>query len=245
VAGLREHRRLVEHDPPRPRTHHQDPRPQEHRLVDAVGDEEDRAPRRPPDLEQLVLQPLAGQRVEGAERLVHEDDVGVVRQHARDLAALLHATRQLVGPSVGELRQAHHVEEALAVLTALRGLDPAQLRPELDVLAHRHPRVEHGLLEDHAPVGGGPGDPLPADPDLALRRRHEAGDEAQQRGLAAAGGAGEADELAGLDGEVDAVERPDLAVGHVEGVRQLVDAHLTVVTHLAASSAGVGSTPSA
>ena len=45
--------------------------------------------------EQLVLQLVADQRVEGRERLVHQQDVGVGRERAGEPDALLHAARQL------------------------------------------------------------------------------------------------------------------------------------------------------
>ncbi len=47
--------------------------------------------------------------------------------------------------------------------------------------------------------------------DVALIRRFHAGDDAQQRGLAAAGGAEQGDQLAGRDVEVDVVERDEVA----------------------------------
>ena len=52
----------------------------------------------------LVLQVLPGQGVDRAERLVHQHHVGIVGEHAGDLAALLHAARQLVGRALGERR---------------------------------------------------------------------------------------------------------------------------------------------
>ena len=53
-----------------------------------------------PDAQQLEVHLLAGQRVERAERLVHQHQLRVVDQRACDRRALLHAARQLVRPLV-------------------------------------------------------------------------------------------------------------------------------------------------
>ena len=49
-------------------------------------------------------------------------------------------------------------------------------------------------------------DAPPVDRDLALGHRVEPGDHVEQRRLAAAGGPDQHQELAGLDGDVDALE---------------------------------------
>ena len=76
--------------------------------------------------EQLLLQPLAGLRVEGTERLVHEQHLGLVGQAARDRDALLHAAGQLVRVAVGELGQPDQLE---VVAGALGALPPSSARP--------------------------------------------------------------------------------------------------------------------
>ena len=64
--------------------------------------------------------------------------------------------------------------------------------------------------------GGSVRDVAAEQADRAARRLLEAGDGAQQRGLAAAGGAEDRDELAGLDREVDAVQHRHGAVADME-----------------------------
>ena len=86
---------------------------------------------------------------------------------------------------------------------------------EADVLLERHVRIEGVVLEDHRHVA------------LARRReghvdavdRHppgvgdlQAGDDAEGRRLAGAGGAEEREELTGGDAEVDALQRAEAAV---------------------------------
>jgi hypothetical protein len=60
--------------------HHHDAVRQQHRLVDVVRDHHDRAVGASDDLQQLVLQVGACQRIERAERLVEQQHLGLHRQ---------------------------------------------------------------------------------------------------------------------------------------------------------------------
>ena len=71
----------------------QDPVTHGYRLFDRVRDEHHRPGRELVDAEQLVLEDLARQSVERAEGLVHEQDVWLDRESAREASALLHAAR--------------------------------------------------------------------------------------------------------------------------------------------------------
>ncbi len=87
---------------------------------------------------------------------------------------------------------------------------PRTSRPNADVLRHRHVREQRVVLEHHADVAGmhrHAADILPVDQHLAAVQRDEAGDRAQQRGLAAAARSQQAEELAVAERHGDAVER--------------------------------------
>ena len=73
------------------------------RLVDVVGDEHDRFAQFALQPQDFGLQILAHHRVDGAERLVHQQDRRVGGQRPGDPDALLLATRQLRRIPVGEL----------------------------------------------------------------------------------------------------------------------------------------------
>ena len=73
------------------------------RLVDVVGDEEDRLADLGLEAQELVLQPLAVDRVDRAEGLVHQHHRRVGRQRAGDADPLLLAARELGGVAVAEL----------------------------------------------------------------------------------------------------------------------------------------------
>ena len=106
----------------RARRHHDHAVGEEHRLGDRVGDEHDRRPRALPEPQQLHVEPLAGQRVEGAERLVEKQDPRLQRQGAGDRHALAGAARERGRLGRRELAQADEPEQVLgaALLALLR-----------------------------------------------------------------------------------------------------------------------------
>src|SRR6266496_5666505 len=83
------------------RRHEQDAAADLDRLGNRVRDEQYGEARVVPELKQLVLHPPARERVEGGERLVHQQDVGLHRHAARDRDALLHSARQRMRQTVG------------------------------------------------------------------------------------------------------------------------------------------------
>ena len=115
------------------------------------------------------------------------------------------------------------------------------LQPELDVLAHRHPREERvvDILEHDDPVVAGPGQRLAVEPDPAFGRRQESGDDVEQRALAATALADEAEKLAFADPDVDVAQHIVPAGTGLEPVpadidvqpRQLADVTVDRVHH--------------
>ncbi len=118
------------------------------RLVDVVGDEEDRLADLGLEAQELVLEPLTGDRVDRAEGLVHQHHRRVRGEGSGDADALLLTARELGRIAVGDLRierdQLHQLLDAGA--TTLLG--PAQqARDRGDVLADRPVREEADLLD--------------------------------------------------------------------------------------------------
>ena len=82
------------------------------RLVDVVGDEDDRLAQLALQAQELVLQLLAHDRVDGAERLVHQHHRRVGGERAGDADALLLPAGQLRRVALGEVRsQADPLEQ--------------------------------------------------------------------------------------------------------------------------------------
>ena len=201
---------LVEHDPPGALAHDQHARPEERGLLDAVRDEERGPARLAPDPVQLGLHLLARQRVERAERLVEQHDLRLGREHPRDLAALLHAARELVGARVGEVGKADARELGVGRRVPLPLRDATHAEAEGDVVADAEPRVEVRVLEDDPAVRARSAHGPAVDGDGARGGRLEAGEQREERRLAAARRADDRDEFAGPDLDVERAERLDL-----------------------------------
>ena len=89
------------------------------------------------------------------------------------------------------------------------GWDLLHPKAKRHVLLDRHVGEEAVLLEDHADValaGRDVRDVAPVEDDPALGDALQAGEAAQQRGLAAARGAEQRDEVALIDAKVDVVQ---------------------------------------
>src|SRR5690606_4554655 len=88
-----------------------------------------------------------------------------------------------------------------------------------DISGDGHVRPQRVALEHHAEIaapGRQVGDVALTDDDASGRWRAEAGDKAQQRGLAGAGGAEKAEIFAGLDGEADIVKDRRAAIAEAD-----------------------------
>jgi hypothetical protein len=187
--------------PTRPAGEHDDAVGQAGRLAHVVGDEEDGEAAVAPQRLELVVQQVAGHGVEGAERLVHEQHVGVLGEGAGQGDPLAHAAGQLVGPLAPEGLEVDGAEQRLHPRLALGPGHATELERELHVRPDREPREQGGVLEHEGGPALGVG--------TTGGRRVEPGDEVEQRALAAPRGADHAHELAAGDVEVDAVERSD------------------------------------
>jgi hypothetical protein len=87
---------------------------QQERLVDVVRDEDDGLVEVALQADGLGLQFLADDRVDGAERLVHQQDVGVGGETAGDADALLLPAGELARVAVGERRSSPRCRAARA-----------------------------------------------------------------------------------------------------------------------------------
>ncbi len=98
---------------------------------------------------QLLLQDGAVLLVERRERLVHQQDLGIVGEGARDRDALAHAAGELVGVVVREAGEAGAVEIAPDRFLDLALGRLAHLQAIGRVLPDRHPREDRVALEHH------------------------------------------------------------------------------------------------
>jgi len=173
--------------------HHGDEIAHLDRLVDVMGDEQDRLGQVRLEPEELVLEALADDRVDRPEGLVHEHERRVRREGTGDTDTLALATRELARISipVGRRIEPHQGEELLAALATPRRAPAEEARHGRHVLADGLVGEQADLLDD---VADGPsevrelalGGILAVDEDPATRRLDEPVDHLEARRLAAA-----------------------------------------------------------
>ena len=163
------------------------------------------------DRHHRVLQVRARERVERAERLVEQQHLRLHRERAGEADALLHAAGDLRRPLVLGVRHLHEIEivhgPGVPLGARLRAGEHLVDR-EPDVVVDGEPRQQRMVLEHDRAVGAGLVDLAVLQQHAAGRRRHQAGDDVEQRGLAAAGMADDRDVLALLDRERDVRAAP-------------------------------------
>ena len=166
------------------------------RLLHVVGDEHDRRRKLALDRLEVVLGLGPHQRVEGAERLVHQQQFRLGRERARDADALLLAAGEFVGTAPRERRriELEEMEQFLDPRGDAAAVPAQQRRHGGDVLRHGAMREETVVLDRVADaaaqfVDREPGRVLAVDQHAAGGRLDEPVDHAHQRRLAGARGA--------------------------------------------------------
>lgn len=181
------------------------------RLLDVVGDEEDRLAERGLKPQELVLEVLAHHRVDRAERLVHQQHGRVGGERAGHPDALALAAGELVGIAVAVRRrvQADQVEEFGGTRPGLRPRPAEQMRDGGGVVQDGLVGEQPHLLDDVADTapqldGVEGGYVLAVEEDAAAGGLDEPVDHLHRRGLAAPRRPDERDEftLGDLEGEV-------------------------------------------
>jgi hypothetical protein len=180
-------------------------------FFDTVGDEHDRRAEGLPDFQQFILQVAPGERIQRAERLVHQHDRRFQGQHAGDGNTLAHASRQILRKARAEILQLEHIQQEVDPFLDGRRRAAGHFQAKGNVALDRHPGEQGVLLEHHAAIGPRFGDALVPYQDLARGGMRKPGNRIQQGRLAAARRAEQADELAAVDVQVDVLERNDLA----------------------------------
>jgi primosomal protein N' (replication factor Y) (superfamily II helicase) len=193
--------------------HERDPVCEREGLLAVVGDEDDGDAERADDLRHLGAQRLAQERVDIRPGLVEEHELRGRGECARHGDALLLTSGQLVRESPAQAVESDDRKE----LGYATGASTAG-ETEAHVLGDREVREEGVVLEDHPDAallwrypGACPGDGSTGDLNRASVGTLEASHEPEKRGLTAAGGAEERDDLAAVDAERGSVDSNDLA----------------------------------
>ena len=173
-APARSRDRHLGDDAGRARRQQEQPVGEPDRFVDVVGDEEggDRPARH--QVGEFGAQALGERRIERDERLVEHQQIGLDREGARQRDAARQAERQLAREMAAMGGEPERREQRVEIgVGRLRRAEP-------HVLLHGAPRQQPRLLEHHAELA------VVGQPHGAGVVAIEPGDDAQQRGLAAA-----------------------------------------------------------
>ena len=167
-----------------------------------------------------------GVGVQGGGGLVAQEDLGRGGQGTGDGDALLLSAGELGGIGVGLVGEAHQLQQLQRLLPGLLFGHAVDLHGEADIFqtGPLHEQVE--ALENHADgapggaqlLGGEGGDVLPAEEDLAVGGPLQQVHAPHQCALARAGQADDAEDVAGLDGEVDVLQGRHSAFAGAEGL---------------------------
>src|SRR5580700_1987916 len=128
-------------DASRPPAEHDDTGSEKHRLLDIVGHENRRETLPAPQGDQLLLQRQPRQRIELAERLVKQQQSGIVDERASKRGALSHTARQLMRIRLAEVSKADQIERRIDARTLLLQ-DAARVEPGCDIVPDSSPRKQ-------------------------------------------------------------------------------------------------------
>ena len=150
------------------------------------------------DAPDLTGEPIVQLAVEPGERLVEQQGARGGGERTGQGHALRLAAAEVGDVAAAEAAQADQFEHRLDPPLPVRNGHTLHLQPEADVRRDVAVREELLVLEHHpdaAAVGGQASDISAVQVDRARRRHDEAGDDAQERRLAAAGGPEQGDDL--------------------------------------------------
>src|SRR2546426_3743136 len=207
---------------PRVRAQHDDPSREEHGLLHAVRDHDERVHpgrRVAPQVHDLAPQVLGRQTVDRAEWLIHQEDLGGDGERPREADPLLHAARQLFRVSLLEPVEPHEVDGAGDGVALGGAMHAARLEAHRHILRHGEPGEEREGLEYHRPGAEHAVEPLAAVQHRPLTGARQPGEQPQQRTLAAPGRAYQRHDLllAHRQGQI-AQRLQDLPVGKAEAL---------------------------
>src|SRR5437588_424115 len=202
VARSRQRHRVVGLHRARPGADDKNAVRQGDRFLEVVRDENNRRAGVSPQRQELVFHQRSRLYIEGAEGLVHEQDLRLVDQALREGDALAHATGQLIGVPVLEPGEADARYPLARHRPGLAGRPAVVARSSRDVVEHRLPREDRIGLEDVPDVLRDAAHRLAEDQNLAFAGRLQARDQSQRGRLATTCRSDHGAELARLDRQV-------------------------------------------
>jgi len=197
-----------------PRREHDDPVGEVERLLDVVGDEDDRARVGVEGCRQPSLHLGAGDRVERGEGLVEDEHRLAGDERAQEGDPLAHPARELGRPGALEAGQAEALEEAARLDPRLAAADATVAQRQRRVVDRAQPGEQHVALRQEGAAGEAVGRIFgPAHPDRPAAGLLQTRDQLEQGRLAAARGPDHAEDAVLGHLEVEPLDRLEVAVG--------------------------------
>ena len=207
----------------RARRHDHDAVRQRDRLLEVVGNEQHRLAIGAPQLQQQIAHDLPGLGIERAERLVHQQDLGIADQHLGQPDALALPARQHMRIAVAERRKTHRREPGLRAFQRALARHARYLQANGDIVDRGLPGKQRIGLEEIAGITVQPGQWLVEDLDRSGGWLQKPGGDVEQRGFSASRRADDGDELAMGHGKTGPLYRcVDAIPGHAKRHRRLV-----------------------
>lgn len=187
-----------------------------------------------PDTKNLKRQVLAGQRIEGPERLVHQQNVGPMGERSGDPGALLHSPGEFARMFSRELLETDEIEQAIGALDELGRAAVHHACGEKYVVEDCGPGQQGRRLEHDACVGPRRRNRNALDRHAPGIRRDQTCHHPQQGGFATTRRSDQAGETVTIDGKRHVLQRHDIgAIAEAEALSNtLEDNHLTAPVYL-------------
>ncbi len=170
-----------------------------------------------PQLDQVGAQIFRGQHIQGAEGLVHQEDIGVDHHGAGEADALTHAAGQFARIGAFVTVQTDQIDGGQGAGADFHLGQAQGFQAQLHIFQHCQPGKEREALEDHGDALGWPFDARAHIGQAAALRLRQPGDQPQKGGFARAGAAQQADNLALLQGEIDIVQHQQFLTAAARG----------------------------
>ena len=155
------------------------------------------------------------ERIQRAKWFVHQQHRRLQHQRPGNGHPLLHAAGQLVHRPRRHLSKPNQRQHFIRHRQPFGLPHALEAQSQRDILPRVQPWQQRIILEHHCPVRPGPDHRPAADGDRAHIGPIEAGDDVQQRGLAATGRTDQHHQFAGPDIQVDVLQDPGLAARRI------------------------------
>src|SRR6185369_5047543 len=152
-------------------------------------------------------------RVERCKGFVHDENLGIDGEGARQVTALLHTTGELVRIVIFETGEADEFDKILGALYAAVIIEALAFKAKQDILEHCAPRHQAGVLKDHAAVDARAGHRFAINENLAGGRFQQTVAEIDKSGFAAAARSDNRYEFTIVNLQVNVVERQQPPAG--------------------------------